>query len=289
MKRHELTMPGGRRVVFAEEGDGPPLLYLHDFIDIHSATDDWLDFHRRLSARYRLIAPAHAGCAGSDEDEDALTVEDVVFHVIELVDALGLERISVVGTGIGGWIAAELAVRASALVDGLVLIGAAGLDLPNQPIADIFYEVQPLNGEHSDGLRRMMFASADSPEALAWIPRERLSPDREVMRYGMFRFAHRVGFDPPYLHSRLLVRRLRHYPGPALVLWGDADGLVPPVHGQAYAEGLPRAEAHSYPGAGHSVHIERGTEVADDILAFLAAGDSTENDGRKGRLTGVRP
>jgi len=54
------------------------------------------------------------------------------------------------------------------------------------------------------------------------------------------------------------------------VLWGEADGLVPPAHGRAYAEGLPGARARAYPGAGHSLHIERGAEIADEILEFLA-------------------
>jgi pimeloyl-ACP methyl ester carboxylesterase len=264
-----VTLPGGRKMALAEIGEGTPVLYLHDFIDIHGATGDWLDFHRCLATRHRLIAPAHAGCAGSDEDEDAMAIDDAVFHVIEAIESLGLDRVAVVGTGIGGWIAAELAVRARGLVERLVLIGACGLYLPGEPIADLFYEVQPLNGEHTDALRRMLFAVPDSAEALAWVPRGRLSPERDVMRYRMFRFAHRVGFNPPYMHHRLLRRRLRHYGGPALVLWGEEDGLVPPSHGRAYAEGLSGARARSFPGAGHSLHIERGREVADEILAFL--------------------
>ena len=160
-------------------------------------------------------------------------------------------------------------MRTRGLVERLVLIGACGLYIPGAPIADLFYEVQPLNGRHTDALRRMLFAASDSDVALEWVPRKRLAPERDVMRYRMFRFAHRVGFNPPYMHHRLLRGRLRHYRGPALVMWGEADGLVPPSHGKAYAEGLPNARARSFPGAGHSVHIERGREVADEILAFL--------------------
>ncbi len=267
-----LILPGGRKVALAEAGEGTPVLYLHDFIDVHGATGDWFPFHRALAARHRLIAPPHAGCNGSDEDEDAIGIEDAVFHVLELLDTLGLDRLAVVGTGIGGWVAAELAVRARARVARLVLIGACGLHLPGEPIADLFYEVQPVNGEHTDAYRRMLFAAPDSAEALEWAPRGRLAPERDMLRYRMFRFAHRVGFEPPYMHHRLLRRRLRHYPGPALVLWGEQDGLVPPSHGRAYAEGLSGARLRTYPGAGHSVHVERGEELAADVLAFLAEG-----------------
>ncbi len=267
-----VTAPGGRRVALAEQGAGAPVLYLHDFIDVHGATGAWFEFHDRLAGRRRVIAPAHAGCNGSDEDEDATTIDDAVFHVRETLELLGLDRVAVIGTGIGGWIAAELAVRCPAAVERLVLIGAAGLYLPGEPIADLFFEVQPVNGEHTDAYRRMLFADPNAPLTLEWGPRGRLAPERDALRYRMFRFAHRFGFNPPYLHNRMLRRRLPFYKGPALVLWGEQDGLVPPSHGRAYAEGLPGARAKPFPDAGHSLHLERPAEAADEIIAFLAEG-----------------
>ena len=74
----------------------------------------------------RVIAPAHPGCAQTDENRDIDTIEDVVFHYLEVLDALNLTQFDLVGSCVGGWIAAELAVRHSGKIRKLVLIGASG-------------------------------------------------------------------------------------------------------------------------------------------------------------------
>ena len=78
----------GRKVWILENGDGAPLLYLHGFADVHSVKESWLPFHEQLAKSARVIAPAHPGCAQSDEDKDIDTVEDVVFSYLEVLDAL---------------------------------------------------------------------------------------------------------------------------------------------------------------------------------------------------------
>ena len=153
----------GRTVQVMELGEGPPVLYLHGFADIHAATVDWQPFHRQASEFCRLIAPAHPGCAGSTEDELIDTIEDVVFHYLQVLDGLGLDRVCLAGSSMGGWIAAELAVRIPERVTGLALFGAVGLMLPDDPIGDLFMMVQPNNITSLADFRRMLFRSADAP------------------------------------------------------------------------------------------------------------------------------
>jgi pimeloyl-ACP methyl ester carboxylesterase len=270
MSVRTLTLAGGRRVVaLAERGAGPPLLYLHDFADVHGVSAELLAFHTRLASRFKVLAPAHPGCAGSDEDEAINTIDDVVFALLEVLDELGLEQVPVVGTGLGGWIAAELAVRHRRLVEKLVLVSPAGLFLAGQPIADIFIVAQPRDGyDHAD-LRRLLFARADAEPALELFPNGRAALDNELLRYKMFRFAGRVGFNPPYLHHRALLGRLPRFDRPALILAGDQDALVPTAHAHAYAAALPHAKLVMLSGAGHSLHLEEPARAAEAILRFL--------------------
>src|SRR5262245_11227729 len=103
----------GRKVAVAEAGGkhhGTPIVYLHGFADVHGVTDDFLPFHKRLAEHAKVLAPAHPGCNGSDEFEPC-SIDDVVFHYLELLDALYLPRIDLLGHCVGGWIAAEIAVR----------------------------------------------------------------------------------------------------------------------------------------------------------------------------------
>jgi pimeloyl-ACP methyl ester carboxylesterase len=269
MSTRILTLGTGRKVACSEIGKGPPLLYLHDFADIHAIGMEWFEFHKRLSESFRVIAPAHPGCGESDEDERANTIEDVVFGLLEVLDALGFESMPVVGTGVGGWIAAELAVRHRRMVERLALISPAGLFVPGELIGDIFMMSHPRDGyDHSD-LRRLLFARHDSPEALELFPDGRASIEQEVLWYRMFRFVGRVGFNPPYLHHRLLGGRLPRYDRPALILAGTDDALIPAAHARHYAEQLREAKLITFRGAGHSLHLERPTEAANAVLDWL--------------------
>lgn len=258
----------GRKVQVAEIGAGPPILYLHGFADVHGGQKAWLPFHEALARSHRLIAPAHPGCGASDENAAIETIEDVAFHYLETIDALGLDRVVLAGSCIGGWIAAEMAVRWRERFDRLVLIGATGLFVSQQPIGDIFWEVQPVDGTNFAGLRRLLFASPDAAIGRAMFPDARLDVETELERYKTFRFASRVGFKPPYLYNRTLRDRLHRYDRPALVVWGEADRMVPRAHANAYAAGLPKARLTLIEGAGHSPQVEKPAETAAAVASF---------------------
>jgi len=260
----------GHAVEVAEAGSGAPLLYLHGFADIHGAAPPWLPFHEELAKSFRVVAPAHPGCAGSDEDDAIETIDDLAFRMIETMDALGLERVAVAGACVGGWIAAELAVRWPERVTKLALIGASGLFVEGQPTGDLFWEAQPRNGTDYSGFRNLLFARADHPAALALFPDDRSDKARELERYKMMRFASRIGFHPPYFYDRLLRARLRRYKGPALLVWGEHDRMVPRAHVEAYRAGLAGARLHVLAGVGHSPQAEAPEQTAKLIREFLA-------------------
>ena len=68
----------GRKVWILETGTGAPLLYLHGFADVHSVKESWMPFHEKLAQHASVIAPAHPGCAQTDENKDI----DIIFTVV---------------------------------------------------------------------------------------------------------------------------------------------------------------------------------------------------------------
>jgi pimeloyl-ACP methyl ester carboxylesterase len=259
----------GHAVEIAEAGSGAPLLYLHGFADVHGASVEFLPFHVELAKSRRVIAPAHPGCAGSAEDDDIETIDDLAFRLIETLDALGLDRVDIAGSCVGGWLAAELAVRHPERVHRLALIGASGLFVPGEPIGDFFWETQPRNGSDYSGLRRLLFAHADAAAAEALFPDDRSDAVRELSRYKMMRFASRIGFSPPYFYDRHLRQRLYRFTGEALLLWGEHDRMVPRTHAEAYRDGFAKSELRIVKGAGHSPQAEKPQEIAAMIREFL--------------------
>ena len=114
-------------------GAGQPLLVLHG-----ASGAGWLPYMQALSARFEVIAPDHPGFGKSDEFAEAQAIDDLVYHYLDVLDALGLSRPHVVGASFGGWIAAELAVHSPHRIGSLTLLSAAGLRLPDHPVTDIF-------------------------------------------------------------------------------------------------------------------------------------------------------
>ena len=153
----------GRKVWILETGTGAPLLYLHGFADVHSVKESWMPFHEKLAQHASVIAPAHPGCAQTDENKDIDIIEDVVFHYLEVFDALKLTQFDLVGSCVGGWIAAEIAARHPEKVRKLVLIGATGLFVEGALIGDVFMMAQPEYGSSYASLREMLFSGADQP------------------------------------------------------------------------------------------------------------------------------
>jgi pimeloyl-ACP methyl ester carboxylesterase len=260
----------GRKVWVLENGSGAPLLYLHGFADVHSVKEGWMPFHERLAKQARLIAPAHPGCAQSDENKDIDAIEDVVFHYLEVLDTLKLGQFDLAGSCVGGWIAAELAVRHPEKIRKLALIGAMGLRVEGALIGDVFMMAQPERGSSYAGLRELLFASADAPKGLELFPDGMGNLDDELRRYQMLRLGSRIGFKPPYFYNYSLRNRLHRITSPALVIWGEKDHMVPRSHGETYAKLIPNAKLEVIPGAGHSVHVEKPEETAKLVLDFLA-------------------
>lgn len=261
----------GRKVGIFEAGEGSPLIYLHGFADIHGVTAEPFPFHSALAEKRKLIAPAHPGCSETEEYDDLYTVEDAVFHYLEVLDALDVVEFDLVGHCAGGWIAAELAVRHPRRVKSLTLIGASGLFVPGNPIGDIFMMAQPARGVELADLREMLFKTDNDPLAVELFPDGRGAVDDEVRRYQMLRFASFIGFKPPYFYNPSLINRLHRATCPALVIWGEHDHMVPRAHGEAYAAGLSGSNGlEVIKDAGHAAHLEAPKEVTGLVTGFLS-------------------
>jgi pimeloyl-ACP methyl ester carboxylesterase len=263
----------GRKVALIEDGAGEPLVYLHGFADVHGVASELQPFHKKLAETRRVIAPAHPGCNGSDELKDGWSIDDATFHYLEVFDALGLKTFDLVGHCVGGWIAAELAVRHPERIRSLTLLGACGVFVADEPTGDVFMHAQPERGVDYATLRHLFFASAEAPPALRWFPNGRGDLDEETRRYQMLRFGSFLGFKPPYFYHRTLVERLHRAGMPAVVLWGEQDHMTPLAQGEAYARGLPRSGAlERATGAGHAVVLEAPDFCAARCVRVLNAG-----------------
>jgi pimeloyl-ACP methyl ester carboxylesterase len=247
---------GARQTRILRAGSGRPVVWLHDTLG-----NRWTAAHEALSGTYEVVAPSMPGFEDSTTLDGIDAPEDVVFWLIDLLSELRLERAAVIGCGLGGWMAAELAVRYPGRLSGLVLVDAYGLRVDGALAADEFALTPAM-------LRPLLFANGQEL-ALATIP-DQHPPDVLQSALHARVAAARLAWQFPY--DRKLHRRLGRACLPALVIWGQGDQLVPPAHAAAYAEGLPDARLELIAGAGHYPYLERTDEFLQVVKAFLAAG-----------------
>jgi pimeloyl-ACP methyl ester carboxylesterase len=254
--REERLDVRGWQVRLLRGGEGPPLLYLHDTFT--AAADLWLALHDCLASQYEVLVPVHPGCAGSD-GTDIDSMEDMVFHYLDVCEVAGLDRPVLIGASLGGWVAAEIAVRHAGMLRGLILIDALGLRLPGVTTADIL-RLDPAQA------RQHLFADADAGLARHIVPdrpaQEQL-PHLLQARHTLARFAWQFPDNPK------LARYLYRVRVPTLIIWGEQDGLVPGAHGNAYRQGIPDATLHLVPQSGHLPHVEQPEVCTRLVIEFL--------------------
>lgn len=246
----------GKRTQVMTGGQGPPLLYLHSA----AGETDWTPWHEALAQRFTVYAPAHPGFALSEGLDEIDDIHDMAWHCVDLLAALGLDDVPVVGFSLGAWLAVELAIVRPALVRRLVLIDAAGLHLDEAPMAELFLD-------DLDRLRRLIFHDPHHPAAGDFFPSSRNDP-RLLLWLRAREATARVAWNP-YLHDPKLPQHLHRLTCPTLIIWGDDDRLIPPAHGEYYARHIPGARLEILRSCGHMAPFEATTECAARTLAFL--------------------
>jgi pimeloyl-ACP methyl ester carboxylesterase len=124
----------GCNITLLRGGSGRPLLVLHGA----SGGGHWLPWMADLAGRHDLIVPEHPGYGTSDTPDWLDTISDLANFYLDVLDQLDLNDVDLLGFSVGGWIAAELAVRNTRRLGSLTLVAAAGIHVPGVAQIDPF-------------------------------------------------------------------------------------------------------------------------------------------------------
>ena len=245
----------GIRVDAVERGQGRPILFLHPGIGLDPAAPV-LD---RLAAKARLIAPTHPGFGGSDQPKSFDTIDDLAYFYLDLLDELDVKDATLVGVSLGGWIAAEMAIKSTARLARLVLANAVGIKVSGRETRDI---VDIFAIPETD-FNKLAYADPSIAKR-----DYKTMPDDAVRSVARNREATARYAWSPYMHDPKLKGRLHRIRIPTLFLWGETDRILSEPYGRAYCAAIPGARFETIAGAGHFPHIEQPDEFARRIAAF---------------------
>lgn len=249
-----------------EVGRGEPLLMIHGGNGVGA---HWLPLMTRLSGR-RLIVPDRPGCGLTDGflyDGIDMRVHGAAF-VEGVLDALKVERASIIGNSMGGYFALCFALAHSNRVRKLVLAGGPAGSAGYRGASPEAIEARVKRSRQSGraGYGGVVANPGSIPDDLLELFDARLTiPGGEESWRSILRSTRpdRTTFS---LHSELDGLRT-----PTLLIWGEQDRVDPPLPGAiAIAQHLPNARLVRLPDAGHMPWSDKPDECAKLVTEFLA-------------------
>jgi len=256
------SVPGARLFYTDTGGAGIPVVFLHAATGNTSA---WQYQTRAFTAAgYRLIAYDRRGWGRTivDSNGPAGTAAD---DLRALIDSLDLDRVHIVATAGGGFVAFDFALSFPARLRSLVVADSIGgvqdreiLDLETRIRPPQFDELPPEVRELSPGYR------AANPEGTQrWVAIQKQSRPSQPAASTL-----KLAYSTP-MRNQLTLSLFEQIRTPALLLTGGADMTAPPALMKILASHIPNAEFVVVPNAGHSVYWEEPELFNGTVLDFI--------------------
>ncbi len=237
-----------------EQGSGRPVLVLHG----GGGPGTVAPFAAHLAARAQVLTPTHPGWNGTVRPDWLTGVDDLAMLYLQLLRDRGLSDVTVIGSSMGGWIGAEMAVRdLGGLIGRLVIVDGIGVEVPGETGAD-FFSLTPR------GLAEHAYYEPDK----FFVDPATLLPETAAMMRGNMAALRAVAGTK--MSDPKLLRRLGEVTIPALVIWGESDRIMPPSYGRAFAAAFPNGRFELVEKAGHLPQLERPAETFALIDGFMA-------------------
>jgi pimeloyl-ACP methyl ester carboxylesterase len=249
----------GLRIQLRSGGQGPPLLVLHGELGVPG----WLSAYAELARDFTVYVPSLPGFGQSARPDWITGVRDLAAWVAWFARDLELvPPFPVIGSSLGGWIAAEIATVNPALFSKLVLVAPAGIAPSEGEIWDYFL--------HStrDAFARAFAEPSSAREYVRFYASP--TPDDERQAEWDREMAARLAWKP-YMRSHTLPALLGAVATPTLVVWGRQDAIIPAGTCDRWVTAIPGATARVLDRCGHLPEMECPEAFVDAVRGFLLA------------------
>lgn len=236
-------------------GDGPPILFLHGA----GGAGIWLPFMESLAQQYDVIVPDHPGYGNSGTPDWLDDLTDLAFFYLDFLEDQGLSDVHVVGSSLGGWIGAEMAIRDSSRLASLTLVNAAGIHVADVPKGDLFLWTP------EERIKNLFHDQAFAEARLA------MTPTDEEVDIGLkneFTTA-KLAWSPRFYNPQL--RKWAHrITVPTQIVWGDDDRIFPAEYAAEWHGLIPGSRVEIFSDCGHLPHVEKADAFVDTFNRFVA-------------------
>ena len=276
MSKVDEILLHGHRVCFRLQGEGPSIILIHG---ITGRSDQWDPALGDLATAHTVLAPDLLGHGESAKPRGDYSLGAYASGVRDTMVALGIDRGTIVGHSLGGGIAMQFAYQFPERCERMVLVSSGGLGREVHPLLRaatlpgsewvLPWLAHPRLIGVGDGARRLLAklklqAGTDLAEMARGFAslsdREARSAFIETMRAVLEPSGQRVSaLDRLYLAAHI----------PTLIVWGEADDIIPVSHAHAAHEAIPGSRLVILEGVGHFPHVEDPDALLVALSDFL--------------------
>ncbi|MGE3691904.1 MAG: alpha/beta fold hydrolase [Novosphingobium sp.] len=248
-------------------GEGAPVLLLHGSGPGVSAWANWRLLLQGQHEGLRMIAPDLAGFGYTTAPAGTQFTQQMwLDQIVALLDALGLDRVHVIGNSFGGSMALALAIACPERVERMVLMGSVGVPFELTEGLDAVWGYQP-SLENMRAIMKVFAFNHDLVgDALVQMRHEAsVRPGISEAFSSMFP-APRQRWVEAMSHPEADIRRLPHA---TLLVHGRDDKVIPLSTSLTLLEWIDNSQLHIFGRCGHWTQIEHAEEFARLVTGFL--------------------
>lgn len=250
----------GQKIHYVEAGSGPTVILLHG---LGGSTQVWQFNIGPLAEKFHVIALDQIGFGKSDKPLVNYRIRTYVDFLDQFCKQLKIERATLVGNSMGGWIGAAFTASFPDRVDKLVLVDAAGYTPPKDLDPRVFFGLNPTTREGMKILVARVFYN------------KLFQTDAMIDQAIAARLAAGDGYTINSITESIIRgedfidETIKTIKRPTLILWGREDGLTPVADAERFNKDIAGSKLVVFDQCGHVPNVEKAAEFNAAVLKFL--------------------
>ena len=262
MKRlkKKLIEIDGNNIRYLEEGNSAKtLLLLHG---LGASAERWEGVIPLFAKKFKVIVPDLIGFGYSDKPMVDYTTDYFLGFISKFVKKVGIKEMNIIGSSLGGQIAAEFIINHNVNVRKLVLVSPSGVMKHSTPALDAY-------------ISAALYPSTDSALNAFQVMSGRKKIDEKIVSGFVERMQlpnAKMAFMSTLLglnNSQVITEKLQLITIPTLIVWGENDSVIPIKYAQSFVSGITDCRFYKMIGCGHIPYVDDPKTFFQLVSNFL--------------------
>jgi len=256
----KTTEIDGNKIRYLEEGTSKnTLILLHG---LGASAERWEDVIPLFAKKFRVIVPDLIGFGYSDKPSIDYTTDYFAEFMSKFVEKVGIKEMSIIGSSLGGQIAAEFIINQNADVKKLVLVSPSGVMKHSTPALNAYISAALYpNNESALSAFQVMSGRKKIDEKIVSGFVERMQLPNAKMAF----MSTLLGLS----NSKVTTEKLQLITIPTLIVWGENDPVIPIEYAQSFVSGINDCRFYKMTGCGHVPYVEKPKVFFQIVSDFL--------------------